>query len=90
MVTATLKPLIWWRYIDDIFAILCYGEANLEVFVEELNEAHPTIKFAAEWSNKSIPFLDNCVSLESGCLTTVLFTKPTDTHQYLAADSCHP
>ena len=29
-------------------------------------------------------------SLESGFLTTDLFTKPTDTHQYLAADSCHP
>ena len=61
-----------------------------EVFVEELNQAHPTTKFTAEWSNKSIPFLDTCVSLKSGCLTTDLFTKPTDTHQYLAADSCHP
>ena len=54
---ASMKPLIWWRYIDDIFATWCQGEANLEVFIADLNQAHPTIKFMAEWSSSSIPSL---------------------------------
>ena len=66
------------------------GEASLEAFVEELNQARPTIKFTAEWSDKSIPFFDTHVSLESGCLCTDLFVKPTDTYRYLAANGCHP
>ena len=82
---ASMKPLIWWRYIDDIFAIWCHGEANLKVFIADLNQAHPTIKFTAEWSNSSIPFLDTSVQLENGQLTTDLRVKPMDTHQYLAA-----
>ena len=87
---ANMKPLIWWRYIDDIFTIWCHGEASLETFVEDLNLAHPTIKFTVEWSRSSIPFLDTRVLLENRQLTTDLHVKPTDTHQYLAANSCHP
>ena len=87
---ANMKPLIWWRYIDDIFTIWCHGEASLETFVEDLNQAHPTIKFTVEWSRNSIPFLDTSILLENGQLTTDLHVKPTDTHQYLAANSCHP
>ena len=86
---ARIKPLIWWRYIDDIFAIWCHGEANLEVFIPDLNQAHPTIKSTAEWSSSSIPFLDTRVQVENGQQTTDLHVKPTDTHQYLAANSCH-
>ena len=81
---ASMKPLIWWR------DICCHGEANLEIFIVDLNQAHPTMKFTAEWSSSSIPFLDNHVQLENGQLTTDLHAKPMDTHQYLAANSCHP
>lgn len=57
--------------------------------MKELNQAHSTIKFTAEWTNNSIPFLDTCVSLESGCLTTDLFTKPTDTNTLLLTAATH-
>ena len=33
---STLKPYVWWRYIDDIFVICKRGEENLKVFVEDL------------------------------------------------------
>ena len=85
-----MKPLIWWRYIDDIFAIWCHGEANLEVFIADLNQVHPTIKFTAEWSSSSIPFLETRLQLENGQRTTDLYVIPMDTHQYLAANSFHP
>ena len=47
------KPY-WWRNIDDIFFIWEHGEEKLMDFVQTLNEIHPTITFAAEWSQKSI------------------------------------
>ena len=83
-------PEVWWRYIDDIFAIWTHGETHLEQFLQEINQIHPTIKFTAEWSYESVSFLDTKVMLRDGQITTDLYSKPTDTHQYLATDSCHP
>ena len=85
-----LKPLLWLRFIDDIFLIWTHGEECLRTFIGELNNFHRTIKFTAEWSHHSIPFLDTCVMLKDGCLTTDLHQKTTDTHQYLSFQSCHP
>ena len=44
------KPMIWWRYIDDIFFIWEHGEESLKVFKEQVNIFHSTIKFTAEYS----------------------------------------
>ncbi|PIK41662.1 hypothetical protein BSL78_21493 [Apostichopus japonicus] len=38
----------------------------------------------------SVNFLDVTVRKEHGSLSTDLYTKPTDTHQYLHSSSCHP
>ena len=84
-----LKPYLWWRYMDDIFFLWEHGEEKLKGFIEHLNEKHPTIKFTAEWSKTSINFLDATVSLVGGNITTNLYVKPTDSHQYLHS-SCHP
>ena len=85
-----LKPYLWWRYIDDIFLLWEHGEEKLKEFIEHLNEKHPAIKFTAEWCQISINFLDNTVSLIGGKVTTDLYVKPTDSHQYLHSSSCHP
>ena len=45
---------------------------------------------ACNHSLTSIPFLDVNVSLDHGRITTALYTKPTDKHQYLLRSSCHP
>ena len=58
--------------------------------MDALNKKHPTIKFTTEWSKTQINFLDVAVSLENGKITTDLYVKPTDTHQYLHSSSCHP
>ena len=52
------KPMIWWRYIDDIFFIWEHGEESMEKFLNKLNTFHPTIKFTAEYSKEAINFLD--------------------------------
>ena len=32
------KPMIWWRYIDDIFFIWEHGEKLLQVFIDQVKE----------------------------------------------------
>ena len=84
------KPSVWWRYIDDIFFIWEHGEESLQEFINEINSFHPTIKFTADWSKEKVNFLDVEVTLKNSVLSTDLFVKPTDTHQFLDPTSCHP
>ena len=87
--TVELGRLGWYMTTSGTLLLCPCDEANLEAFMEDLNQAHPTIKYTAEWSRSSIPFLETHVLLENGKLTTDLHVKPTDTNQYLDANSCH-
>ena len=90
LLRAPFQPYIWWRVIDDIFMIRTHSLDDLQTFTTYLNNIHPTIKFTSNYSLTSIPFLDVSVSLYNGTITTDLYTKPTDKHQYLLQSSCHP
>ena len=81
------KPLVWWRYIDDIFMIWQHGEEKLKEFLKILNSCHPTIKFTAEYSLDKVNFLDVEVIRSGNKLLTDLYIKPTDTNQYLEFSS---
>ena len=85
-----LGPIIWVRYIDDIFFIWTHGRKSLERFLINLNDFHPNIKYTWEISDCKVNFLDLIVSLEGGNIVTDLYCKPTDGHQYLHYRSCHP
>ena len=85
------KPLVWYRYIDDIFFIWEHGEESLSEWIKYLNKYHKSIKFTAECSKSEISFLDTKVKKNTnGKLYTDLFVKPTDTNSYLKYDSAHP
>ena len=84
------KPYLWWWYIDNIFFLWEHGENKLKLFLDKINEVHPTIKFTAEWSKTFINFLDVTVPLVEAVIETDLCVKPTDSHQYLQSSSCHP
>ena len=86
---APCRPWIWWRYIDDVFFIWTRDE-SLHTFTDHINSFHRTIKFTSEISYEQVIFLDVTVRMEKDTLTTDLYTKPTDTHQYLHSSSCHP
>ena len=65
------KPMIWWRYIDDIFFfyflfIWEHGDESLEKFLNKLNSFHPAIKFTAQYSKETINFLDVNIRLIGG------------------------
>ena len=87
-----LQPLLWVRFIDDIFTIWTHGLEEFNSFFEYLNNAHHSIKFTKEVSDTEIVFLDTrvCVDEQSRKLFTRLHTKPTDTHDYLYHTSSHP
>ena len=85
-----LKPYLWWRYIDDIFLVWTHGEDKLEDFINHINSLHSTIKFTHEFSKSHVSFLDVMVSLDNNKISTDLFVKSTDTHQYHLHTSCHP
>ena len=40
-------PLIWWIYIVNIFAVWTHGKPALQLFMNELNRFHGTIKLMA-------------------------------------------
>ena len=88
--TATYKPKIWKRYMDDTFTIL--GKDYVDSFLQHLNSQQPTIRFTMEIEkDNTIPFLDTSVSRDSdGLLTTSGYRKPTHTDQYLAYVSHYP
>ena len=89
--THTLKPKVWFRYIDYIFFIWEHGENSLKEWYAHLNNYHKTIKFTLEWSRKTINFLDTTVKKDkNNRLYTDLYTKPTDTNSYLRFDSVRP
>ena len=54
---SALKPLVWKRYIDDIFSIWNIHKDQVTQFIELANKHHQTIKFTAEISYTKITFL---------------------------------
>ena len=86
----SLKPFSWLRFIDDIDMKWTHGRETLEEFLAGANNFHPTIKFTAEVSNDKHVFLDTTSHLEGDRVVVDLYTKPTDSHQYLLPSSCHP
>ena len=67
-----------------------HGRDNLDTFLQEANCFHSTIRFTAEVLNDKHVFLDTQSRLDEDRICTDLYTKPTDTHQYLLPTSCHP
>ncbi len=88
--SAPNRPLVWWRFIDDIFSIWCGSQDSLVEFIDHINSFHPTIKFTTEYSLTSVNFLDVTISKSPSGIATDVYSKPTDTHQYLLSNSCHP
>jgi hypothetical protein len=84
------KPVIWLRYLDDCFCIWQHGEAELNKFFFHLNSCNDNIKFTMEKSNKEIPFLDMLVKINDNTIETDLYSKDTDSNNYLLYSSAHP
>ncbi|XP_048698400.2 uncharacterized protein LOC125633326 [Caretta caretta] len=84
-----LMPLLYLRYIDDIFIIWIHGKEALEEFHHDFNNFHPTINLSLDQSTQEIHFLDTTVLISDGHINTTLYRKPTDHYSYLHASSFH-
>ena len=84
------QPLLWKRYIDDIFMLWQHDVQELQNFIDHLNQSVPSINFETHISDSEISFLDVKVRIQNNTISTSLFTKETDTLSYLDYSSCHP
>ena len=90
MYTYHPKPVLWKRFIDDIFLIWTHGMESLKEFTVHLNTVHPTLKFTSVISSTEIAFLDLIIYTTEEKMCTRLYTKDTDRHMYLNFHSDHP
>ena len=87
----TMKtPLLYIRFVDDIFGIWNGTEEELIAFQALANSIHPRIEVELKSSRHNIDFLDVNVWLQNGKLQTSVYEKPTDRHMYLHKSSNHP
>ena len=89
------KPILWKRFIDNIFSVWALSEREINDFVDFANLFHTTIKFTHEMSSEKIVFLDTEVFkgprfTDNKTLDVQTHFKPTETFQYTHFSSCHP
>ena len=89
LTNAPLKPIAFFRFIDNIMLGWTHGIKVLSKFIEAANNLYPTIKFAHCISLEKVNILDTTVHLVDNSLETEIYTKPTDIHQYLLPSFCH-
>ena len=92
---SVIKPLVWKRFIDDIFSLWNVSRDEISKFIDQANKHHPTIKFTAEISETETTFLDTNVYKgerfkKAAVLDVRTHFKPTETFQYTHFSSCHP
>lgn len=88
--TCEIRPLSYFRYVDDIWGLWTGTEQQLQEFHEKANSIHSNIKVDLRYGTENIEFLDVKVSIVENLIETDLFSKPSDKHLYLHNDSCHP
>lgn len=79
------------RFIDDIFLILDVTDIeNPETLIENIF-THPFLKFSHEYSSNKVNFLDLSIMLdEKNHISTSLYKKPMNKHEFLHFSSNHP
>ena len=91
-----LKPLVWYRYIDDVFFVWTHGAESPNDFISFCNDfsikhnMKSRMKYETHQSTDSVNFLDVEVRIRNNTIQTSVFSKPTDAHLYLNSSSCHP
>jgi hypothetical protein len=89
-----IKPLFFFRFLDDIFSIFVGTKEEILEYENYLNGLIPGIKVTLEYNKLNISFLDtNIYKLTIDGVTTLqtkVYFKPTDTHQLLHMESSHP
>lgn len=88
-------PLLYLRYLDDIFGIWSGSQLEFQAFLDLLNTHHPAITITHNIQCERLEFLDTQVFFiggegETKKLGTRVFFKDTDRHALLHKASFHP
>ena len=84
LITSTIRPLVYTRYVDDTFGVL-YNEAEggRKELLERLNAMHPKLKFPTEKEkHHTLPFFNVSVKFKNKTFTTGPFRKRTGEFPY--------
>ena len=76
--------------IDDVDMKWTHSDNEHDEFFGHANSIHPSVKFILEVSKIKISFLDATTAVNKDNMTTDVYSKPIDKHQYLSPNSCHP
>ena len=86
----SLKPSMWFRYIDDTFILWSHRE-DVQILLDHVNSIRPSIQFTMEKEqDNKLPFLDVLVTHTEKEFRSSVYHKPTFTRQYLNFNSHHP
>ena len=84
------KPTIYFRYVDDTFAIF-KQMGDVDDFLVTLNRLHPALKFTFEKQHDGkLTFLDILVERTELGFETSVYRKPTFSGQYIRWESFSP
>lgn len=84
-----LLPRVWYRYVDDVFAIVKRDE--VDSILENLNKQFDSIKFTCEKEQDNIlPFLDLEIQRKGQIIEFAIYHKPTSTMRTITSDSHSP
>jgi len=83
------KPLLWLRYIDDVFGIWDINQ-DFTIFLNNLNQHNDSIHFTGVLPNTSVNFLDLTIYKNNNYLFYKPYFKPTHNFNILSSNSCHP
>lgn len=91
----THRPLLYFRYLDDIFGLWDDTQESFTHFIHILNSHHPKIKIKHTLQPTSVEFLDTSVFFRASSgqkkqLATKVYFKETDRHALLHKSSYHP
>jgi hypothetical protein len=75
LASANLLPRIWYRYVDDIFAVI--KKTDFQNTLNMLNSQY----------DEKLQFLDICVKRESNAFKFTIHRKPTSTNRYIKSSS---
>ena len=80
----------WKRFLDECFVFWTKSKDDLKTFLLILNHLNPNLSFTMENSEEKLPFLDILLLKNNSTILTDIYSKETDSKQYLNFHSCHP
>lgn len=84
-----LTPLVWLRFIDDVFGVWTHGEEQLLSFRDFINTIYPSINVTLSYSVTSVHFLDLELYLSLDRIFHRIAFKSTNSFNILPVTSFH-